>query len=76
MMPMSDSIYERLRSEGKPAEIALPFSESHFGMACNKQMPDATIASMQNGLDALIREKGQDQILERYGLKPLRLWEK
>jgi polar amino acid transport system substrate-binding protein len=76
MVPMSESMYERLKSEGKPLEIALPFSESHFGMACNKQMPDDMIAGMQEGLDALIREKGQDEILQRYGLKPLRLWEK
>ncbi|TNM63001.1 substrate-binding periplasmic protein [Aliirhizobium smilacinae] len=76
MMPMSDNIYERLKSEGKPIEIVLPFSESHFGIACNKQMPDDLISRMQNGLDALISEKGQDEILQRYGLKPLRLWEK
>jgi len=76
MMPMSDNIFEKLKLEGKPVEIALPFSESHFGMACNKQMPDDMITRMQDGLDALIREKGQDEILQRYGLKPLRLWEK
>ncbi len=76
MMPVSETVFERLRSEGKPLEIALPFGENHLGLACNKQMPDDMIASMQNGLDALIREKGQDEILQRYGLKPLGLWEK
>lgn len=76
LMPMSQNIFERLKSEGKPLEIAVPFSQTDFGLACNKQMPDDIIARMQNGLDALIREKGQDEILQRYGLKPLRLWEK
>jgi len=76
MMPMSETIYGRLKSEGKPIEIALPFSENHLGLACNEQMSDEVIASMQKGLDALIREKGQDEILRRYGLTPLRLWEK
>lgn len=76
MVPMSENIFELLKSQGKPLEIALPFSESHFGLACNKQMPNEMISKMQHGLDALIREKGQDEILQRYGLSPLRLWEK
>lgn len=76
MAPMSENIYEKLKSEGKPVEIALPFSENHLGLACNKQMPDTLITRMQEALDALIREKSQDEILTRYGLKPLRLWAK
>lgn len=76
MVPMSQNIYERLKSEGKPIEIALPFSENHLGLACNRQMPDEMISSMQDGLEQLIRERGQDEILQRYGLAPLRLWEK
>ena len=76
LMPMSETVYERLKSEGKPVEMALPFSENHLGLACNKQMSDELIGRMQGGLDRLIREKGQDEILTRYGLKPLRLWEK
>lgn len=76
MIPMSKNVYERLKSEGKPIEITLPFSENHLGLACNRQMPDDLITRMQDALDALIREKGQDEILARYGLTPLRLWEK
>lgn len=76
MMPMSENVYQRLKLEGKPIEITLPFSENQLGLACNRQMPDDLITRMQDALEALIREKGQDEILQRYGLAPLRLWEK
>ncbi|AYD01678.1 transporter substrate-binding domain-containing protein [Neorhizobium sp. NCHU2750] len=76
MMPMSENVYNQLKTEGKPLEIVVLFAENSFGIACNKEVPDQMIAQMQDGLDALIREKGQDAILERYGLQPLRLWEK
>jgi polar amino acid transport system substrate-binding protein len=76
MMPMPESVYAKLKAEGRPLESVLLFSENRFGIACNRDVPDEMIALMQNGLDTLIREKGQDEIMVRYGLAPARLWER
>lgn len=76
MVPMSESLLEKLRSEGKPLEAVIPFSQQQFGIACNKTMSDATIARMHAGLDRLIQTRGQDEILKRHGLKPMYLWRK
>jgi polar amino acid transport system substrate-binding protein len=71
MMPMSESAFEKLRAEGKPIEKVILFAEQPLGIACNKNVPDQTIERMQDALDALILNKQQDEILLRYGMKPL-----
>jgi polar amino acid transport system substrate-binding protein len=76
MMPMSEGVYETLKADGEPLEAVIPFSEQQLAIACNAAIPDEMIDRMQQGLDALISSKGQDSILERHNLRPLRLWEK
>jgi polar amino acid transport system substrate-binding protein len=76
MMPMSESAFEEVRKDGKQIEKVVLFSEQQLGIACNKDMPDRMIEQMQEGLDILIRERRQDAILERYGIKPLRWWDR
>lgn len=76
MMPMPENVFEKLKREGQPLETVVLFAESRFGLACNRDLPDEMIDAMQEALNALIREKEQDAILERYGLSPARLWER
>jgi polar amino acid transport system substrate-binding protein len=76
MMPMPENVYKKLRAEGKPLETVVLLAESSLGLACNRDVPDEMIGRMQEGLDTLIRDKGQDAILEKYGLAPARLWER
>jgi polar amino acid transport system substrate-binding protein len=73
---MPENVYKKLRAEGKPLETVVLLAESSLGLACNRDVPDEMIGRMQEGLDTLIRDKGQDAILEKYGLAPARLWER
>jgi polar amino acid transport system substrate-binding protein len=68
MMPMSEGVYAKLKTEGMPIERVMAFSQQQLGMACNKDIPDSEISRMQAGLDALIRQGGQKAILSRYGI--------
>lgn len=68
MMPMSEGVYDKLKSEGTPIEKVMLFSEQHLGIACNRQVPDALIARMQTNLDRLIKDGVQSAILKRYGI--------
>ncbi|MBW6423008.1 transporter substrate-binding domain-containing protein [Rhizobium sp. XQZ8] len=68
MMPMSEGVYDKLKSDGTPIEKVMLFSEQHLGIACNRDVPDALIAKMQAGLDRLIRDGVQAAILKRYGI--------
>lgn len=76
MMPMAENAFDELRAEGKPLEKVILFSEPQLGIACNRDMPDEMIERMQQGLDTLIRDRRQDEILEQYGVKPLRWWDR
>jgi polar amino acid transport system substrate-binding protein len=71
MMPMSEAAFDRLRAEGKPIEKVILLAEQPLGIACNRDVPDQTIERMQDALDVLIKDKRQDEILLRYGMKPL-----
>ncbi len=68
MMPMSEGVYEKLRSTGTAIERVIVFSEQHLGIACNRATPDALIATMQTHLDRLIKDGAQTAILNRYGI--------
>jgi len=68
MMPMSEGVYDKLKSEGTPVEKVMLFSEQHLGIACNKGVPDALITKMQASLNHLIKDGVQSAILKRYGI--------
>jgi polar amino acid transport system substrate-binding protein len=68
MMPMSEGVYDKLKTDGTPIEKVMLFSEQHLGIACNRDVPDALIATMQAGLDRLIKDGVQSAILKRYGI--------
>ncbi|MFB9952248.1 substrate-binding periplasmic protein [Rhizobium puerariae] len=69
MMPMSQSVYEKLRKEGTPIERVMLFSKQQLGIACNLDVPDELIAKMQANLDRLIRDGVQEAIFRRYGIE-------
>ena len=71
LMPMSQSTYEKLRSEGTEIESATLFSEQKLGIACHTDAPDAAITALQAALDRLIASGEQDRIFRKYGVEPL-----
>lgn len=73
MMPISESVYETLKSEGRPLEKVIQLTRQEFGIACNRTMPDQVVKAMQNGLDSVINDGQQDTIRAKYGLHPLGL---
>jgi polar amino acid transport system substrate-binding protein len=70
MMPMSENVYDRLKRNGTPVEKVMQFALQQFGIACQKDMADETIARMQNSLDAMKRDGRMAEIYRRYGLNP------
>jgi polar amino acid transport system substrate-binding protein len=72
LMPMSESVFLKLKSENVAIERVLLFSEQQLGLACNLRTPDDMIRRMQDRLDRLIRDGRQDAILKRYGVGPSR----
>jgi polar amino acid transport system substrate-binding protein len=68
MMPMSQTVFEKLKAQGTPVEKVMLFSEQHLGIACNSDMPDEIIGKMQDNLDRIISDGVQAAIYQRYGL--------
>ncbi|PWE52651.1 ABC transporter substrate-binding protein [Metarhizobium album] len=72
LMPMSQNVYTELRKQGTPIEEVMVFSEQKLGIACHKDVDDATIDKMQKALDMLIADGRQDKIFIKYGMQPSR----
>ncbi len=73
LMPMSESVYETLKTEGKPIAKLIMLSQQELGIACNRGVSDEVIKAMQKGLDTVINDGRQDAIRVSYGLTPLGL---
>lgn len=72
LMPMSQNVYTDLRKQGTPIDDVVLFSEQKLGIACHKDIDDATIGKMQQALDKLIADGRQDKIFVKYGMPPNR----
>ncbi|MCD2173713.1 substrate-binding periplasmic protein [Rhizobium sp. C4] len=68
LMPISEKYYEKLKRDGAPVESVLTLAESTYSIACNRNVPDATITRMQQELDKLIADGTQHQIFDVYGV--------
>lgn len=68
LMPTSLKTFESMIAAGRPVEKAMVMDGQTFGLACNRQLPEAIHARLQAELDKLIREGGQDRIFAAYGL--------
>jgi polar amino acid transport system substrate-binding protein len=69
LMPIAEDYFAKLRREGVGIERVLLLSEQIFSLACNKAVPDADIAKMQDALNALIADGKQKTIFKQYGLE-------
>lgn len=72
LIPMSESVYNKLIRDGKELRQLMVFSEQKLGIACNRQVSPELIARMQAALDTLRASGEQDRIIMSYGLKPPR----
>lgn len=68
MMPMSESTYNKIARGSGNFEKVVTLSEQVLGVACNKSVPDAVIARLQNRLHDLIADGTQRRIFEKYDL--------
>lgn len=66
LMPMSESALKKLPEDEFVEAIVL--THQSLGMACNRQVPDRLISTMQHALDAIIADGTQRNIYEKYGL--------
>ncbi len=72
LIPMSESVYNKLIREGAELRRLMIFSEQKLGIACNREISPDLIARMQAALDTLRSSGEQDRILRKYGLMPPR----
>lgn len=70
LMPTSVKTFDTLSAAGEPIEKAMLLDGLVYGIACNKDVPQAKVAAMQQALDVLIASGGQDAIFAQYGLPP------
>ena len=68
LMPIAEDYYVKLRRDGTGIEKVLVLSEQIYSVACNKAVPDETIAKMQKSLDKLIADGTQAALFRKYGL--------
>lgn len=68
LMPIAEDYYVKLRRDGTEIEKVLVLSEQIYSVACNKAVPDETIAKMQTSLDKLIADGTQAALFKKYGL--------
>lgn len=68
LMPVSEKLYDKLKRDGAQVESVLTLNESTYSMACNRSVPDATIARMQQELNTLIADGTQRRIFTAYGM--------
>ncbi|TCQ27663.1 amino acid ABC transporter substrate-binding protein (PAAT family) [Rhizobium sp. PP-CC-3G-465] len=62
--------FDELRGQGQPLEAILDVETARSGIACNKAVPDRTIADMQAVLDRLIADGTQAEMERRYKNSP------
>jgi polar amino acid transport system substrate-binding protein len=60
--------FEELQANGQPLEAVLDVETTRSGIACNKAVPDSTIAAMQASLDRLIADGTQARLESHYGV--------
>jgi polar amino acid transport system substrate-binding protein len=70
LMPTSVKTFEKMLRDGEAVEKAMLMDGQVYGIACNRDIPSATIRAMQEALDELITTGGQDAIFADYGLPP------
>lgn len=63
---LTQKTFDELREEGLPLEAVLEVDTTSAGIACNKAVPDKTIAAMQAVLDRLIADGTQARINSHY----------
>jgi polar amino acid transport system substrate-binding protein len=69
LMPVSSSVFHKLKATGAALEKIMTFSEQQLAIACNKDVPDAVISNMQRSLDRIIAGGVQESIFKRYGVE-------
>lgn len=72
LMPMSESVFNKLVRDGAELKKVLPLADEQLGIACNKRVPSQLIARMQAALDTLRGSGMKDAIFRKYGLLPVR----
>lgn len=70
LMPTSVKTFEKLIQSGEPVERAMVLDGQIYGIACNLDLPEATVTALQQALNELITSGGQDEIFAAYGLPP------
>lgn len=70
LMPMSESVFNKLVNDGAELKKVLPFADEQLGIACNRLIPSPLIARMQAALDTLRGAGIRDAIFQKYGLLP------
>ncbi|RWX78627.1 transporter substrate-binding domain-containing protein [Neorhizobium lilium] len=68
MMPMSESVYDKLKTDGNPIEKVIVLTEQQLGIACNRNIPDDIIARMQSNLTKMIADGTQRAVEKKYGI--------
>lgn len=67
MVMMQKTSYQALRQGGQPIETVMSLEATRAGIACNRDVPDTTIAAMQRQLDIMLTSGVQADIYRRYG---------
>lgn len=67
LMPMAGQLVTEYQSEGQQIEPVVMLSADINGLACNKQVPQETIAKIQASLDKFIANGTQSIIFKTYG---------
>jgi len=68
LMPVSEKYYEKLKRSGAQIESVLTLAQSTYSIACNRNVPDSTVARMQQELNSLIADGTQKRIYDAYGV--------
>jgi polar amino acid transport system substrate-binding protein len=71
LMPMSESVFNKLKADGTPIADVMVLSEQELGIACNLGLPDDVIHRLRKNLRAMIDDGTQAAIERRYGINRL-----
>ncbi|KQS76901.1 hypothetical protein ASG25_15940 [Rhizobium sp. Leaf384] len=63
---LTGKTFTELKGQGQPLEEILKVETTRSGIACNRAVPDETIAAMQKSLDRMIADGTQAEIEHRY----------
>ncbi|MFD1747100.1 substrate-binding periplasmic protein [Rhizobium helianthi] len=72
LMPMFETVFNKLVDEGARLKKVLPLADEQLGIACNRRISPQLIARMQATLDTMRGSGIRDAIFQKYGLKPAR----